>query len=349
MSVTIAEAPKTNIITLQNGRVVNFKSNTPNKIETLPIIDISRMYSPNLDDRKAVAEEVRKAAHEIGFFYVINHGIDSKYTEATFEAAKKFFDLPMEEKVKVHTDLVPNEFLGYHPCESYARNNRKLKDLSEAFNWGYDPKYDPEASDPNEKSKNIWPDESAAPGFKDTLFDHHTQMLTFARKLARTFALALHLEENAFDQYTRRPEAGMRILHYPNQVASPEDQDGIGAHTDFECFTIVTQDNSGGLQVLSKDGDWIQARPIEGAFVVNIADCFMRQTNDFFVSTVHRVVNKSGAERYSAPFFFGFDRTKVLEAIPTCVSEENPMKYPIMTAGEYYTFRANTAKKMKSY
>ncbi|KAH8803408.1 putative gibberellin 3-beta hydroxylase [Xylogone sp. PMI_703] len=347
MSATMTESAKPHTITLQNGTVVNVKSNIPTRAETLPIIDVSRMYSPNLEDRKAVAEEVRKAAHDIGFFYVVNHGVDPKYTDATFEAAKNFFTLPKETKMKVHTDLVPNEYVGYHPLEAYARNSKKLKDLSEAFNWAYDAKYDPEAVDPNEKSINIWPDEADAPGFKETLFAHHTQMLTFARKMARIFALALHLEEDAFDKYIKRPEAGMRILHYPNQQASPDDQDGIGAHTDFECFTIVTQDNSGGLQVLSKEGEWIQAKPVPGAFVVNIADCFMRQTNDFFVSTVHRVINKSGAERYSVPFFFGFDRSKVLEAIPTCVSEGNPMKYPIMTAGEYYAFRANKAKKGK--
>lgn len=76
---------------------------------------------------------------------------------------------------------------------------------------------------------------------------------------------------------------------------------------------MVTQDETpSGLEVLSKQsGYWVKAPPVPGAFVVNIADCFMRQTNDYFVPTVHRVVNRSGRERYSVPFFFGFDGSKV--------------------------------------
>jgi isopenicillin N synthase-like dioxygenase len=181
-------------------------------------------------------------------------------------------------------------------------------------------------------------------GFREGLYGYHTPLLQFARKLTQIFALALHLPENAFDEYTKKPEAGMRILHYPPQEHSVDDQNGIGAHTDFECFTIVTQDDSAGLEVLSKSGTWIKANPVPGSFVVNIADCFMRQTNDFFVSTVHRVINKSGRERYSAPFFWGFDRKMLLEPVSTCVSETNPAKYPVMTAGDYYKFRANKAK-----
>jgi isopenicillin N synthase-like dioxygenase len=204
-------------------------------------------------------------------------------------------------------------------------------DLSEAFNWAYDAKFDPETLDINEHSINIWPTE--VPGFKETLFEHHTQMLAFSRRMTRVFALALHLPEDAFDDYIKRPEAGMRVLHYPKQEASEDEQNGIGAHTDFECFTTVTQDDCGGLEVLSKSGEWIKANPIPRAFVLNIADCFMRQTNYLFISTVHCVINKSEGERYSCPFFFGFDRKKVLEAVPTCVSDNNPMKYPIMTVG----------------
>lgn len=159
------------------------------------------------------------------------------------------------------------------------------------------------------------------------------------------FALALHLPEHAFDDYIRRPEAGMRILRYPEQTASRDDQTGIGSHTDVECFTIITQD-SPGLEVLSKAGHWIKVQPVKDSFIVNIADCFMRQTNDFFVSTIHRVINENKNERYSAPFFWGFDRKSVLNPVSTCVSEDNPYKYPVMTAGEYYTWRTVRQKTM---
>ena len=170
-------------------------------------------------------------------------------------------------------------------------------------------------------------------------------MLQFARKMTQIFALALELPETYFDEWTKRPEAGMRILHYPEQRASVDDQNGIGAHTDFECFTIVNQDMSGGLEVLSKSGRWIRAKPVPNSFVINIADCFMRQTNDYFVSTVHRVINKSGHERYSIPFFYGLDRRMPMVPIPSCVSEETPAKYEVMTAGEYYLWRAKRAKQ----
>ncbi|KAG2421266.1 hypothetical protein HFD88_005240 [Aspergillus terreus] len=127
--------------------------------------------------------------------------------------------------------------------------------------------------------------------------------------------------ENAKKRSTRISSArkkGWRILHYPEQKNSVDEQNEIGAHTDVECFTMVTQDSSGGLEVLGNHGNWIRAEPIPGSSVVNIADCFMRQTNDFFISMVHQVIDKSGRERYSAPFFFGFNRRKLLEPIPTC-------------------------------
>ncbi|KAF4334218.1 gibberellin 3-beta hydroxylase [Fusarium beomiforme] len=333
----------TTTVTLQNGKVFSFNSNQSTELDIIPIIDASRIWSEKIQDRQAVAEEIRTASREIGFFYLINHGIDEKYAEGALEQAKRFFALPEEKKMEVFTGLVPNEYVGYHPMKCYNRNGWKHQDLSEAFNWSYDPKEDPEAVDDCEKSVSIWP--SNVPGFREGLYAYHTELLRLARQLTRIFALALHLPENSFDEYIRKPEAGMRILHYPEQKHSADDQNGIGAHTDVECFTMVTQDSAGGLELLSKNGTWVKAKPIPGSLVVNIADCFMRQTNDFFVSTVHRVINKSGRERYSVPFFFGFDREKLLEPVPTCVSETNPMKYPVMTGGEYYAWRTNKQKK----
>lgn len=358
MSATEITTTGPRTITLQNGQVFSFNSNAATTLERIPIIDVSRMYSDSIEDRRAVAEEVREASKNIGFFYMVNHGIGTQYSQGAFEQAKRFFALPEGKKMEVFTGLVPNEYVGFHPMKHYNRNGWKYRgmfllqvmrvptdrtlDLSEAFNWAYDAAEDPGAVDINDVSINIWPND--LPGFREGLFAYHTQLLQLSRRLTKVFALALHLPEDFFDEYTKRPEAGMRILHYPEQIESADEQQGIGAHTDVECFTIVTQDDSGGLEVLSKSGNWIKADPIPGSFVVNIADCFMRQTNDFFVSTVHRVINKSGKERYSAPFFFGFDREKLLEPVPTCVSADNPMKYPVMTGGEYYKWRTNKQK-----
>ncbi|KAH8887973.1 Clavaminate synthase-like protein [Thozetella sp. PMI_491] len=328
--------------TLNNGAVFTFNSNVATNLDKIPIVDAAGIWSANLEDRQKVAEEIRRAASGIGFFYLINHGIDRKYAKGVMGQAKRFFELPIKKKMEVFTGLVPNEYVGYHPMECYNRNGWKHQDLSEAFNWAYDPREDPDAVDLNQPAVSIWPSDLA--GFREELYAYHTQLLNLSRRLTRIFALALHLPETYFDDFVKRPEAGMRILHYPEQEHSADDQNGIGAHTDVECFTIVTQDSAGGLEVLSKSGDWIKAEPIEDSFVVNIADCFMRQTNDFFKSTIHRVINKSGKERYSAPFFFGFDREKLLEPVPTCVSEENPMKYPVMTGGQYYMWRTNKQK-----
>ncbi|KAF2767236.1 putative isopenicillin N synthetase [Teratosphaeria nubilosa] len=331
-------------IRLPSGQTVAIKSEASIEVDEIPIIDVSGIRSDDLAVKQKIAEQVREASHRIGFFYAQHHGIDPKFAEAAFEQGRRFCALPLEKKLEVDTSLVPNEYVGYHRMDGYKRNGHRFRDLSEAFNWNYDAAYDPQAVDESERGVSIWPSESDLPGFKDDLYAYHAQVLRFARRMTRIFALALHMPEDYFDEYVRRPEAGMRIIHYPEQQATAADQNGIGAHTDFECFTMVTQDENAGLEVLNKQGYWIKAPPVPGAFVVNIADCFMRQTNDFFVSTVHRVVNKSSKERYSLPFFFGFDRSKKLEAIPTCISDSNPMKYPTMTSGEYYLYRANAAK-----
>ncbi|KAE8337780.1 hypothetical protein BDV24DRAFT_166914 [Aspergillus arachidicola] len=345
MAISQAQAPATNApVTLDNGMIFSATSNVSKESDLVPVIDVSGIYSNKLEDRQKVAEEIRDAATKIGFFYAKSHGISRSGFDHCIEMGREFFALPDEEKNKINTELFPGEFIGYHAKDTYSRAQQKFKDLSEAFNWCYDAAYDPE-SDAESKtlpSINVWPEE--LPEMKDALMAYWAELLTLSRKLTRIIALALHMPEDHFDEYIKRPEASMRIMHYPDQQASRDDQNGIGAHTDFTSFTIVTQDEQGGLEVLSKSGEWIQVKPIPDTFVINIGDCLMRQTNDVFVSTIHRVINHSGAERYSVPFFFGFDREMPLNPVPSCISDNNPAKYPLMTAGEYLKFRVNTTK-----
>ncbi|KAF3399910.1 putative iron/ascorbate oxidoreductase [Penicillium rolfsii] len=331
-------------IYLDNGKSFTATSNLSKELDVVPVIDVAGIYSTELKTRRAVAEQVYEAATKIGFFYAKNHGIDRSGFNRCIEMGKKFFSLPDEQKNKINTELFPDEFIGYHAKNTYSRAEQRYKDLSEAFNWCYDATYDPE-NDPETEAPpttNVWPEK--VPEMKDALMGYWTELLMWSRRFTRILALALHMPEEYFDAYIKRPEASMRIMHYPEQKVSRDDQNGIGAHTDFTSFTIVTQDSQSGLEVLSKSGAWVQVKPIPDTFVINIGDCLMRQTNDVFVSTIHRVINQSGADRYSVPFFFGFDREMPLVPVPSCISHENPVKYPLMTAGDYLRFRVNTTK-----
>lgn len=122
---TITSGPRT--ITLQNGQVFSFDSNTASSLERIPIIDVARIYSDDISDRKAIAEEIREASKNIGFFYMVNHGIEPRYSEGAFEQAKRFFALPEEKKMEVFTGLVPNEYVGFHPMKHYNRNGWKYR------------------------------------------------------------------------------------------------------------------------------------------------------------------------------------------------------------------------------
>jgi len=133
----------------------------------------------------------------------------------------------------------------------------------------------------------------------------------------------------------------MRALHYPPQTGPIDKQViGIGAHTDFECFTILWQQPGiQALQVRNTRDEWVDAPPIPGTLVINLGDQFARWTNDIFKSTVHRAANRSGARRYSIPLFFGTDYGVPLEPIASCVSVERPPRYEVMTAGDYVKTR----------
>lgn len=346
--------PDPTVLKLDNGTIIKLDSSKSSRgdFDSIPIIDLEKMYSDNYDDRLALSKELFDACSNVGFFYAKNHGIPEDIVDNTFNWSKKFFhEQTTDEKMKVFTGLLEDEnYQGYHPFGKFTfdAGNRRQPDLMEAFNFTYEREQDPAQPPPSDDCvafENIWPENF--PGFKENMFKYHTECLKIARKLIRILALSLGLEEDYFDKYVTYPAASMRILHYPVQEHSEDDQNGIGAHTDFEIFTMVNTGDVSGLQVLNKSGKWIQAPPISGCLVVNIADCLMRMTNNTFVSTVHRVVNNSGDKRYSIPFFFGFNQSMMMDPIPTCVSEANPYRYKVKSIKEYLVFRAITSKKKK--
>ena len=177
---------------------------------------------------------------------------------------------------------------------------------------------------------NAWP---SIPGFKHTMAAYYAQILTLARRLIRLFAQVLNLPSTYFDSMFETPGAMARILHYPPQLPTST-AFGIGAHTDIECFTILCQGSQPTLQILSADGEWLSAPPIPGTFVVNIGDMLSYWSNDTFVSTVHRVLNITGEERYSIPFFMGPSYEVVIEPLENYV-KEGQRNYDSVVAGDY--------------
>ena len=155
-------------------------------------------------------------------------------------------------------------------------------------------------------------------------------------------ARALDLPESALDRHFERPTTFLRLLHYPPQPPDmPDNQFGAAPHTDYGIITLLAQDASGGLEVRRRDGEWIAAPPLPGSFVLNVADMLARWTNDRCVSTPHRVVNRSGVDRYSLPFFFHTDMETVIECLPSCTGPGNPPRYKPLRYGDYLLDRLN--------
>ncbi|KAL4901574.1 hypothetical protein BDW74DRAFT_170035 [Aspergillus multicolor] len=314
--------------------------------DSIPIVDLSTLVSPHAHERQKLADLVSRACTEVGFFYIINHGIPGELIDRTFEAARKFFAMNEEQKMSCYLGKSKN-FRGYSPLYGEKASNPELEEpehgaLSEAFDIGYelagDLRKGPDDPPPQDgyglHGDNQWPDERLLPGFRGVYLDYFSQVLELSRKLIRILALALDQKEDFFDSAVEYPGVASRMLHYPPQPIEGKGIPGQAAHTDWECFTILAQDHVPGLQVHNNQGKWVLAPPIPGTLVVNIADCLSTWSNFRFKSTVHRVVNLTGLERYSIPFFFGVDYNTTISIMENLFSGEKPSREPF-TAGEY--------------
>ncbi|KAJ7062361.1 2OG-Fe-II oxygenase [Mycena amicta] len=315
------------------------QARTESTFEQIPIIDFTDATSTDFAKRRALADEIRDASINVGFFYIKNHPIPETTIADTLSAAGDFFGLPTETKLALDIHKSSN-FKGYTALLGENTNPEGRGDLHEGFDLGWE---DSEPGDNAMSGVNVWPAEAELPGFRDRVLAYYRAAVRLGQLLFPLFALALDLPETFFDDKTTKPAAIMRLLHYPPQTPAVDDDGriiGIGAHTEYantpsSCFTILWQDTAGGLQVQNAAGKWINAVPIPGTFVINLGDQFARWTNDVFKSTVHRVTNRSGLERYSMPLFFGTDYDVLLEPLPSCISADYPAKYEVVTAGEY--------------
>jgi len=301
----------------------------------IPIIDFGPMLGTDEAAKQEVAAQLRQAGTEVGFFYVKNHGVKEAVIRAVFETGPAFFALPLEEKMKTHVKLSGNNS-GFTPSLEENVNPAAKGDVHEAYDIALELAADDPALAAGKGlyAANIWPE--AMPEFRKAMLDYQAEMLKLGRGLFRAFAIALDQPADFFEPHITLPTCAQRIVYYPSQEGViDENQIGIGAHSDYECFTILAQHEVAALQVLNTAGEWIAAPPIPGTFVVNIGDTMARWSNDVFASTIHRVINKTGRARYSIPFFLGVNYDTVIDALPGCVTAARPRKYEPVIAGDY--------------
>lgn len=171
--------------------------------------------------------------------------------------------------------------------------------------------------------------------------------MELGKKLLRLFALALDQREDFFLQYVMKPMVQSRLFHYPPQEIEGADVLGVAPHSDYGMVTLLTQDPIGGLELQKRDGEWIAAPYIEGTFVINLGDLFKVWTNDLFVSNLHRVVNRTGKQRFSIPTFFNLDFDAPVACLPNCQSPDNPPRYQPIRSGDYLVKRFREVQKYK--
>lgn len=307
--------------------------------DSVPVIDLEALLTDPGHGPTAVA--IGEACRTVGFFYVRNHGVPQPLIDATFAEARRFFAEPLEAKMAIHIARSPHH-RGYFPMFEENTDPNLTADLKEGFDMALDLPVD----DPHVQAgvplhgPNVWPE--GLPEFKPTLERYYGEMRRLAGRMMRAFAVALELEPEFFEAKISKPLAQLRVLHYPPQRGHVEEKTlGCGAHTDYGCLTILAQDDVGGLQLLNSAGQWIAAPPIPGTFVINIGDQMARWTNDCFAATQHRVINTSGRERYSVPFFFDPNFDTLVECLPSCQTPEEPPRYPPIRAGEHLLNRFN--------
>ncbi|CDO35152.1 isopenicillin N synthase family oxygenase [Novosphingobium sp. KN65.2] len=287
----------------------------------LPVVDISGLDSDRIEDRMAVAHELDRACAQAGFLYIKGAQFDPDLFGRLVDRAKTYFALDHETKMASYIGHSENHS-GYVPVGEEQFPGAAV-DLKEAYdvNWDYTLTEDRRPL----LGPNCWPD---MPGFREDVQTYYAHVTEIGHRLFRCFALALGLEEDHLDQHLRHPPSQLRLIHYPLDAAA-EDRPGIGAHTDYECFTLLFA-TAPGLQILDKQGEWMDVPVIESAMIMNIGDMMEILSNGRYMATRHRV-KKVKEERYSFPLFHACDYDYVVAPV---IRGEAP-RYAPMKGGEH--------------
>ena len=322
-------------------------------LKEVPVVDVSPSLKGD-GDKSVVSKSVDHACSEIGFLIVTGHQVQPRLIEETRSISRRFFALPFQTKLRYSVPPRGYKALGA-TAFSYTLGVKTPPDVREAYSVGPcglpDDEYYRKGGD--HFVPNVWPPE--VPELQGTLCGYFRVMQDLGMELTRICALALGLPERFFDDKFDRPAATMVVNYYPPQTEKPlPGQLRGGAHTDYGGITILQRDDSpGGLQVQTKDGEWVKVPYVPDSFVINIGDLMARWTNDRWVSTLHRVENPPwerarSLDRMSIAFFFDPNYDVVIEPLKTCCGPDNPPRYEAITAGEHKLMKLRKTRLVSS-
>jgi isopenicillin N synthase-like dioxygenase len=288
------------------------------------------------DDPERFAQAMGESYERFGFAIVRDHGLDPGVIERAVRATKDFFALPEDVKRRYHIAGGGGQ-RGYTPFGVEAAKGADKVDLKEFWHVGRElgeahryRKYMPE---------NVWPAEAAT--FREDVYGLYAALDTLGLELLESIALFLELPRDFFREPVRDGNSVLRLLHYPPTPPQPE---GVRAeaHEDINVITLLLGAEEAGLQLLTREGAWLDVNPPEGALVVNVGDMLQRLTNHRLRSTTHRVVNpapgRAHLPRYSIPFFLHFAPDFLIETLPSCVTADNPNRYPEPVTAQEFLF-----------
>jgi isopenicillin N synthase-like dioxygenase len=305
--------------------------------EIIPVIDLGPYLAgvPGALDR--AAQELRHALTEIGFYSIVNHGVPAALVREVYAEIARFHAQPLDRKLAIKLD---KHNVGYLPMQGDTLRTSVVADVtkpnfSEALFVARDLPVDhPDViAGKRFRSANQWPD--GLPGLRETIVAYCDALERLVRRLVRLYARALDLPAEYFDAPFEDFQYKLRATHYPSQPGAPDDEFGIAPHTDTSFLTLLAPNDVPGLAFRTRAGAWIDVPAVPGAFVVNGGQLLLRWTNDRFLATPHRAVNRSGGERYALAFFCDASIDWPIAAVPSCTGPGSPPRYAPTTYTEY--------------
>jgi len=298
----------------------------------IPNLDISRMTS----EPERFLQDFNQAYKAWGFAGISNHGIEPDLINRGLKVTEALFALP--DEIKRQYFLNNAGVRGYTPFGTEIAKDSQHVDLKEFWHVGREISGMPPYS---QLIPNVWPEE--VPDFKPTMLELYAALDNLGRRVLSAFATCLEEAPDYFDKKVNFGNSIIRPLHYPSL---PEDETAsvrAAAHEDINLITLLVGSEQAGLEVLRKTGQWVPITMIPGTIVCNVGDMLQRLTNHIYPSTTHRVVNSEGEaahkSRYSIPFFLHPNPDVSLDALPQCITANNPKRYPAITSHDYLVER----------